>query len=174
MRNISKILVIFASILLLSGCSVRKKITEKERIRIERDTILIHDSIYITKDKIILLPSVNTEIIQNPCDEYGKLKPILENIKFPYGTVNINSENGSLKVKVNTDSINSVYQNQYRERNDKQVQKITDLQKEITQLNNVTCSYMWKPIGIISICVNILLGIILSIIVIKNKLVKWI
>lgn len=160
MKSISKILFLFILLLLLLGCSASKKKTDKERIRIIKDTILIHDSIYITKNKIILLPSVNTEIIQNPCDEYGKLKPILENIKFPYGSVNINSENGNLKVQVNTDSINSVYQNQYVARYNKQVQKITDLQKEITKTTRERS--IWKYIAVFFILISMLLFLLIN------------
>jgi hypothetical protein len=152
----------------LFSCSSRKKSVEKERIITVYDTILKRDSVFVDKLKIVTLPSVNTEVISNPCDSVGNLKVIEKVIRIPYGSVEIKSDGNNLIAKVNTDSISSVYENHYKERNEKQLHQISKLEKENTTLKIIPFNW-WKLVGIISLIANILLvGII-----VKNKLIKW-
>jgi hypothetical protein len=160
-----KYLGLFLFILLFSiSCSTRKKVIEKEKVVKIYDTLYKRDSVFIAKDKIIMLPSVNTEVISNPCDSLGNLKVIEKVIKIPCGQVKITSDGNNLITKVNTDSINSIYEKQYKQRNERQIQQITDLQKEVTQLKVTTFSW-WKLVSLISISMII----VLAGIIIKNK-----
>lgn len=158
-------LVIFFS---LFSCSTRKKTTEKERIRIEKDTVFIKDSIYIYRNRTVTPPSVNTEVIPNPCDSLGKLKDFNKTIKFPGGIANLKSEDGNIKAQINTDSISSVTEKQYQERNDKQIQQISELQKENTTLK-ITPFNWWFWGCIVSLVVN---GILIFL-YIKKKFFGW-
>lgn len=159
MKIINIILLIsLASVFLCMSisCTTRKKSVEKQRTVTVYDTLFKRDSIFITKDKVILLPTVNTEVITNPCNESGKLKPIYENIKFPYGSLEIKSDGDNLIAKIKTDSINSVYQNQYRERNEKQFSHIFTLEKEIDKITKERKE--WKNIAICFIMISVLLS----------------
>lgn len=160
------LLLLFSSLLLTCfSCSTKNKSVIKEHILYKSDTIFIRDSISFIKEKIILLPTVNSEVISNPCDSLGNLKTIEKVIPIPYGKVEIRSEGNNLVAKVNTDSISSVYEKQYHNRNEKQLRQISELQKEIEKLK-ITPFNWWRVIGIISLVVNAVLIFIILI----NKL----
>ncbi|TWP28819.1 hypothetical protein ETU08_08215 [Apibacter muscae] len=113
------------------SCNTRKKTVTKESIKTIHDTLIKRDSIFIEREKVIYLPSSNSSVIPNPCNEKGKLNPINENIKTPFGNVHVSSdEKGNLKIKATTDSIQSVYEKQYHDQNKKQLQRITELERE--------------------------------------------
>ena len=157
MKIINKLSILLFFSFLLFSCTTRKKTTEKERIVYERDTVYKRDSIFTEREKLIVLPSVNSGIISRPCDESGQLKPVNEIIQFPYGNVQVNSDTaGNLKVQVNTDSISSVYELQYKERNEKQVHEISELQKELSK-EKITPFSIWKWVACISIIINLFL-----------------
>lgn len=141
-------------IFLCLGCNTRKKSIEKERLVTVTDTLYKRDSIFITRDKVLLLPTVNTAVIPNPCDSMGKLKVVEKVIRIPYGKVEIKSEGNNLIAKVNTDSIASVIEKQYRERDKKHLHEIAELEKEKKQLK-VTPFNWWQLGGTISLLVNV-------------------
>lgn len=150
-----KYLGLFLFMLLFSiSCSTRKKVLEKEKVVKIYDTLYKRDSIFITKDKIIMLPSANTEVISKPCDSLGNLKVIEKIIKIPYGQVKIISDGNNLITKVNTDSISYIYEKQYEIRNEKQLKKISELEKENKTLK-VTPFNWWRVGCIISLMVNV-------------------
>lgn len=150
-----KYLGLFLFMFLFSiSCSTRKKVIEKEKVVKIYDTLYKRDSVFIAKDKIIMLPSINTEVISNPCDSLGNLKVIEKVIKIPYGQVKISSDGNNLITKVNTDSISSVIEKQYEIRNEKQLKKISELEKENKTLK-VTPFNWWKVGCIVSLMVNV-------------------
>ncbi|TWP31816.1 hypothetical protein ETU08_00325 [Apibacter muscae] len=108
------------------------------------------------REKIVLLPSINTDVINSPCDSTGKLKVIERTIKIPYGEVKVNSNGDNLKIQVNTDSISSLYEKVYRERNSSQLTEINELRIENEKLK-ITPFNWWKWIGYLSIGLNIVL-----------------
>jgi hypothetical protein len=163
-----KYLGLFLFILLFSiSCSTRKKVLEKEKVVKIYDTLYKRDSVFIAKDKIIMLPSVNTEVISKPCDSLGNLKVIEKIIRIPYGQVKISSDGNNLITKVNTDSISSVVEKQHETRNEKQLKKISELEKENKTLK-VTPFNWWKVGCIISLMVNVVFVFLL----LKNKFIR--
>lgn len=158
------LLILFFSLL---SCSTNKKSIEKERIVTVYDTFLKRDSIFITKDKVILLPTVNTEVISNPCDSTGNLKIIEKVIRIPYiGNVVVKSDGNNLVAKVNTDSIISVVEKEYNSHNENQFHQISTQSKETSILKVVP--FNWWMVGCIA---SLVVNGILIFLYVKNKFI---
>jgi len=81
-------------------------VTISEKIRI--DTII--------NEKIIVKYNAvhDTLIIDNPCDSAGILTSFYSKITLPQGKIIIRSYRGKIQATVNIDSIRSVYESKYR------------------------------------------------------------
>lgn len=154
----------FILVLVLTSCSTRKKVLQKDHRLVIHDTFIKKDSIYVVKEKISILPSVNTDIIANPCDSTGRLQVFKKVIPFPFGRVELTSENNNILAKVNTDSINSVFQKQYEERHKKQIDRISELEKVNQTLKNTP--FNWWKIGCLA---SLFLHLIAIFYLVKNN-----
>jgi len=94
----------FLTLMLLSGCRTKYK------------TIETHSTDTIYKEKIIKInvPTTNTITIESPCDSLGNLKPI--NYINTTGKVktSLRSFNNALVLEVNIDSIQEVWEKEYK------------------------------------------------------------
>ncbi|TWP31162.1 hypothetical protein ETU09_00090 [Apibacter muscae] len=160
--NIFRVLLGVIFFFLFFSCNTRKKTVTKESVKTIHDTLIKRDSIIVEREKVILLPSINTDVISSPCDSIGKLKVIERIIKIPYGEVKVNTKGDNLKIQVKTDSISSLYEKVYRERNSSQLTEINELRIENEKLK-ITPFNWWKWIGWISIGFNfIFIGILIK------------
>lgn len=103
MKN--NILIIFA-LIIVASCKPTKVITISEKIRIDT----IRDYKVITKYNAIH----DTLTIENPCDSSGILTTFYSRIILPQGKIIIRSYKGKIQTTVNIDSIRSVYEKKYR------------------------------------------------------------
>lgn len=77
-----------------------------EKIRIDT----IRDYKIITKFNAIH----DTLLIDNPCDSAGILKTFYSKIILPQGRIIIRSYNGKIEATINIDSLKSIYESKYR------------------------------------------------------------
>lgn len=104
MKN--NVLIIFA-LIIFASCKPSKVVTVvSEKIRIDT----------VREYKVITqFNAVNdTLIIDNPCDSAGILNTFYSKITLPQGKIVIKSYRGKIQATVNIDSIRSVYENKYR------------------------------------------------------------
>ena len=94
-------------IIFLNSCRTKQLVTQTLTTTV-RDTI--RDYKVITKFNAVH----DTLTIDNPCDSAGILTEFYSKIKLPQGQVIIRSVRGKIQATVNIDSIQSVYKNMYR------------------------------------------------------------
>ena len=120
--NLPNYLLLF-SILIFSSCKPSKVTTiVSEKIRIDT----IRDYKVITKYNAIH----DTLTIENPCDSLGILTTFYSKITLPQGKVIIRSYKGSIKATIDIDSIVSVYEKKYR---NKETSNVTNSSKIVTR-----------------------------------------
>ena len=120
--NLPNYLLLF-SILIVSSCKPSKVTTiVSEKIRIDT----IRDYKVITKYNAIH----DTLTIENPCDSLGILTTFYSKITLPQGKVIIRSYKGSIKATIDIDSIASVYEKKYR---NKETSNVTNSSKIVTR-----------------------------------------
>ena len=113
-------LFILSCIISCKPSKVNTIVSEKIRI----DTI--RDYKVITKYNAIH----DTLTIENPCDSLGILTTFYSKITLPQGKVIIRSYKGSIKATVDIDSIASVYEKKYR---NKETSNVTNSSKIVTR-----------------------------------------
>lgn len=116
------ILLIFALIIVASCKST--KLTNTVSTRIQIDTL--RDTTIITKFQAVH----DTLTIDNPCDSSGILTTFYSKIRIPQGQVIIRSVRGKIQATVNIDSIESVYEKKYR---NKETSNVTNSSKIVTK-----------------------------------------
>ena len=104
MKNI--ILLIFALIVFASCKTTKSTTSVSERIQIDT----LRDTTVIVKFQAVH----DTLTIDNPCDSTGILNTFYSKIRIPQGQVIIRSLRGKIQATVNIDSIQNVYKNMYR------------------------------------------------------------
>jgi hypothetical protein len=120
--NLPNYLLLFI-ILIASSCKPSKVTTiVSEKIRIDT----IRDYKVITKYNAIH----DTLTIENPCDSLGILTTFYSKITLPQGKVIIRSYNGKIKATIDIDSIASVYEKKYR---NKETSNVTNSSKIVTR-----------------------------------------
>jgi hypothetical protein len=123
MKNL-KYLFGILSIYLIFSCKPLQNVTvTKEKIRI--DTVI--NEIIITKFNAVH----DTLTIDNPCDSSGILTTFYSKIILPQGKIIIRSYRGKIQATVNIDSIRSVYEKKYR---NKQTSDVTNSTKIVTKI----------------------------------------
>lgn len=103
MKN--NILIIFA-LIIVASCKPAKVVTISEKIRI--------DTVRDYKLEIRYNAVHDTLLIENPCDSLGLLNSFYSKLTLPQGKIIIRSYRGKIQATVNIDSIRSVYESKYR------------------------------------------------------------
>ena len=117
-----KLTILFILSCIIS-CKHSKVITNvSEKIRIDT----IRDYKVITKYNAIH----DTLTIENPCDSLGILTTFYSKITLPQGKVIIRSYKGSIKATIDIDSIASVYEKKYR---NKETSNVSNSSKIVTR-----------------------------------------
>jgi hypothetical protein len=120
--NLPNYLLLF-SILIVSSCKPSKVTTiVSEKIRIDT----IRDYKVITKYNAIH----DTLTIENPCDSLGILTTFYSKITLPQGKVIIRSYKGKIKATIDIDSIASIYEKKYR---NKETSNVTSFSNIVTK-----------------------------------------
>jgi hypothetical protein len=103
MRILTILFILFA-IISCKPSKVTTIVSEKIRIDTIRDykVITLYDAIH------------DTLTIDNPCDSLGILKTFYSKITLPQGKVIIRSYKGRIQATINIDSLKSIYESKYR------------------------------------------------------------
>ena len=111
MKN--NILIIFA-LIIVASCKPAKVVTViSEKIRI--------DTVRDYKLEIRYNAVHDTLTINNPCDSLGLLNDFYSKLTLPQGKIIIRSYRGKIQATVNIDSIRSVYESKYRNKQNSEV-----------------------------------------------------
>ena len=131
-------------LLLITGCVAKKtKIEYKERV--------VKDTVSVFKDRIISKAVIDTLLVEKPCDSLGNLKDFERTIKTDVAQVKLTNNKGAIEVAVNIDSIQQVWEKEFRSSFKKE--------KEIKEVKVVKFRHpFWL---ILSLIVSILLNITL-------------
>jgi hypothetical protein len=122
MKNLKYLLGILSISLMFSCKPLHSVTTTKEIVRIDT----VRDYKVITKFQAVH----DTLTIDNPCDSSGILANFYTKIKVPQGKIIIRSVQGKIQATVDIDSIESVYQDKYR---NSEVSSVTNSSKIVTK-----------------------------------------
>jgi hypothetical protein len=86
--------------------------TKKTTIQYKEKVIV--DTLTVFKDRIISKPVIDTLLIKTPCDTLGQLKDFEKTIKTEVVEVVISNIKGNIQATVNIDSIQQVWEKEYR------------------------------------------------------------
>jgi len=101
------------------GCATKKTHIEyKDRI--------VKDSIFITKDKIIIEKVIDSIIIKEACDSLGVLKPFKRTLIVPQGRINLYSNKGNIHGEIDLKGYENIVERKYNLMYEKKVSEITD------------------------------------------------
>lgn len=128
MKKIILLIIALIIAILAVSCKPTKVVTVvSEKIRIDT----IRDYKVITKYNSVH----DTLTIDNPCDSLGILTTFYSKITLPQGKVIIRSYRGKIQATVNIDSIASVYEKKYR---NKETSNVTNSSKIVTKVTYPT------------------------------------
>lgn len=139
MKN--KILIILALISFVSCKSTKLTNTVSEKIRI--------DTVRDYKLEIRYNAVHDTLEIENPCDSLGILKTFYSKITLPQGKVIIRSYKGKIQATINIDSIRSVYENKYRNKETSNVTASTKIVTKVTYPSWLIVSFIFETLIIL-------------------------
>ena len=112
-----KTLTILSLLLLLSALSLSCKskkvstdISKETTTKDNREVRIVYDTVYLEKEVTKTLPVYSETIIEAPCDEFGKIKPINTTIGSGGNRASIKTVNGALIIEQYIDSTNQVKQ----------------------------------------------------------------
>lgn len=92
---------------LATSCAAKKTTVQVKEV-IKTDTLVI------TKDRIIQKAVHDTLVIDNPCDSLGILKPFKQRLTTAQGNVTIQTKGNAIEAVINLDSIQSVWEKEYK------------------------------------------------------------
>lgn len=151
--------LMFILLMLLLACtftsckSKQSVTTEQKETRI--DTVFIDkkvtDTIFKEKIVTVTLPASSDQVVEDPCDEQGNLKPINTVIKSGGNEVTVYSREGRLFISSKIDSVASVSEKEYRSRFVQDSINIRkELQKEYSEVDRkVVFVWPWWVYGLI-------------------------
>lgn len=102
-----------------TSCKSKQKIVEQEKtVRI--DTVEIEkrivDTLKIETIKTVTLPASSDNVVEDPCDDQGNLKPINQTVTSGNASVSVYSKDGKLYISQKIDSVSSTFEKEYRSR----------------------------------------------------------
>ena len=116
MRNklffFSIILIVFAN------CRTQKIVTEYKEV-------VIRDSIFVTKEKLVVKRFTDTLTIKKPCDSVGNLKPFKRTFVLPQGKISLQGSNNQIQAKIDLKGYESTIEKKYKTIYDKKVSELS-------------------------------------------------
>lgn len=144
MKIKTKLFFFIISLIILNSCGAKKTITEyKEKI--------VKDSIYITKDRVIVERVLDSIVIDSPCDSLGNLKPFKRTLIIPQGKIDLYSENGNINSNIDLKGYEKVLEKRYQLMYEKKVSEI-----ESKSVSYKTPLWMWLTIILETIIIILL------------------
>jgi hypothetical protein len=139
--NLPSYLLLFI-ILIAASCKPSKVVTDiKETVRIDT----VHNERVIIKYNAVH----DTLTIDNPCDSAGILTTFYSKITLPQGKVIIRSYRGKIQATVNVDSIRSVYESKYRNKEASNVTNSTKIVTKVTYPSWLVTAFIFESLIIL-------------------------
>ena len=112
--------VFFFSIILIvfANCRSKKVVTEYKEV-------IKRDSIFITKEKLVVKRFTDTLTIKKPCDSLGNLKPFKRTFVLPQGKISLQSSNNQIQAKIDLKGYESTIERKYKTIYDKKVSELS-------------------------------------------------
>ena len=116
MRNklffFSIILIVFAN------CRTQKVVTEYKEV-------VKRDSIFVTKEKLVVKRFTDTLTIKKPCDSVGNLKPFKRTFIVPQGKISLQGANNQIQAKIDLKGYENTIEKKYKTIYDKKVSELS-------------------------------------------------
>jgi hypothetical protein len=139
--NLPSYLLLFIILIVASCKSTKLTNTVIEKIRIDT----VHNERIITKYNAVH----DTLTIDNPCDSAGILTTFYSKITLPQGKVIIRSYKGKIQATVNVDSIRSVYESKYRNKETSNVINSTKIVTKVTYPSWLVTAFIFESLLIL-------------------------
>lgn len=108
----SIILIVFAN------CRSKKVVTEYKEV-------VKRDSIFVTKEKLVVKRFTDTLTIKKPCDSVGNLKPFKRTFVLPQGKISLQGSNNQIEAKIDLKGYESTIERKYKTIYDKKVSELS-------------------------------------------------
>ena len=108
----SIILIVFAN------CRTQKVVTEYKEV-------VKRDSIFVTKEKLVVKRFTDTLTIKKPCDSVGNLKPFKRTFVLPQGKISLQGANNKIQAKIDLKGYESTIERKYKTIYDKKVSELS-------------------------------------------------
>ena len=108
----SIILIVFAN------CRTKKVVTEYKEV-------VKRDSIFVTKEKLVVKRFTDTLTIKKPCDSVGNLKPFKRTFVLPQGKISLQGTNNQINAKIDLKGYESTIEKKYKTIYNKKVSELS-------------------------------------------------
>ena len=108
----SIILIVFAN------CRSKKVVTQYKEV-------VKRDSIFVTKEKLVVKRFTDTLTIKKPCDSVGNLKAFKRTFVLPQGKISLQGSNNQIQAKIDLKGYESTIERKYKTIYDKKVSELS-------------------------------------------------
>ena len=114
----SKLFFFSIILILFANCRTKKVVTEYKEI-------VKRDSIFVTKEKLVVKRFTDTLTIKKPCDSVGNLKPFKRTFVLPQGKISLQGSNNQIEAKIDLKGYESTIEKKYKTIYDKKVSEFS-------------------------------------------------
>ena len=114
----SKLFFFSIILILFANCRSKKVVTEYKEV-------VKRDSIFITKEKLVVKRFTDTLTIKKPCDSVGNLKPFKRTFVLPQGKISLQGSNNQIQAKIDLKGYESTIEKKYKTIYDKKVSELS-------------------------------------------------
>ena len=114
----SKLFFFSIILILFANCRSKKVVTEYKEI-------VKRDSIFVTKEKLVVKRFTDTLTIKKPCDSVGNLKPFKRTFVLPQGKILLQGKNNQIQAKIDLKGYESTIERKYKTIYDKKVSELS-------------------------------------------------
>jgi len=114
----SKLFFFSIILILFANCRSKKVVTKYKEV-------VKRDSIFVTKEKLVVKRFTDTLTIKKPCDSVGNLKPFKRTFVLPQGKISLQGSNNQIEAKIDLKGYESTIERKYKTIYDKKVSELS-------------------------------------------------
>ena len=114
----SKLFFFSIILILFANCRSKKIVTEYKEV-------VKRDSIFVTKEKLVVKRFRDTLTIKKPCDSVGNLKPFKRTFVLPQGKISLQGVNNQIQAKIDLKGYENTIEKKYKTIYDKKVSELS-------------------------------------------------
>ena len=103
---------------MFANCRSKKVVTEYKEV-------IKRDSIFVTKEKLVVKRFTDTLTIKKPCDSVGNLKAFKRTFVLPQGKISLQGSNNQIQAKIDLKGYESTIERKYKTIYDKKVSELS-------------------------------------------------